>query len=135
MPKPLLVVAAGLIDRDGRVLMTTRAQGRDYAGLWEFPGGKVEGDEAPEAALVRELKEELGVSTETACLAPFSFGTVGDDRPLILLLFLCRKWSGVPTPREGQRLQWTAPLGLLNLDMPPVDRPLAAQLRDYLGGV
>lgn len=135
MRSPLLVAAAGLVDRDGRVLLTTRPAGRDHAGLWEFPGGKVEAGETPEAALVRELREELGVSTETACLAPFSFGTVAGDRPLLLLLFLCRKWQGTPDAREGQSLAWVSAKGLLDRDMPPVDRPLAAQLRDYLGGV
>lgn len=134
----LLVSAAGLIDRDGRVLMTTRPPGRDFAGLWEFPGGKVDDGETPEDALIRELQEELGVDTEASCLAPFSFGTttgplaVTGQKPMLLMLFLCRKWTGVPGPREGQTLRWIRPEALLDLDMPPVDRPLAAQLRDYL---
>lgn len=131
MGECVIVCAAGLIDRDGRVLMTTRPEGKDYAGSWEFPGGKVEKGESPEHALVRELLEELGIETEESCLAPFSFGT--SDK-LLLLLFLCRKWSGVAQGLEGQSLKWVRPDGLLALDMPPIDRPLAAQLRDFLGG-
>lgn len=134
MSNRILVAAVGLIDPDGRVLMTTRPKGKDYAGLWEFPGGKVEDGEYPGDAAVRELEEELGVSTEHHCLAPFGFG-VERDAGLLLLLFLCRKWDGRPHGREGQSVRWTAPAELLTLDMPPVDRPLAAQLRDYLLGV
>lgn len=131
----ILVSAAALIDPDGRVLMTTRPAGRDYAGTWEFPGGKVEDGETPEAALVRELKEELDVATEESCLAPFSFGTLGrQDGTLLLLLFVCRKWGGNPVPREEQEVKWIRPNDLTDLPMPPVDRPLAAQLRDFLLG-
>ncbi|MEM9234789.1 MAG: (deoxy)nucleoside triphosphate pyrophosphohydrolase [Pseudomonadota bacterium] len=133
MGECVIVCAAGLIDRDGRVLMTTRPEGKDYAGFWEFPGGKVEQGEAAESALVRELREEIGIDTEENCLAPFSFGT-GSEGSLLLLLFLCRKWSGVAQGLEGQSLKWVEPSELLDLDMPPIDRPLAAQLRDFLGG-
>ena len=134
MPDRVLVSAVSLIDRDGRVLMTTRPEGKEYAGLWEFPGGKVEHGERPEAACVRELREELGIDTEDACLAPFSFGTAG-DKGIVLLLFLCRKWQGQPHGLEGQELRWVSPAELLDLDMPPIDRPLAAQLRDFLLGL
>jgi len=130
----LLVVAVALIDSDGRVLMSTRPAGRAYEGLWEFPGGKVEAGETPEAALVRELEEELGIMTHEACLAPFSFGTqVQESANVLMALFVCRKWDGGPEAREGQRLKWVRPNRLLDLDMPPIDRPIAAQLRDYLG--
>ena len=129
----VLVSAGALIDRDGRVLVTTRPAGRDHAGLWEFPGGKLEPGEAPEAALIRELVEEIGVSTEASCLAPFAFATDPKrEEPLVLMLFVCRKWKGVPTPCEGQETRWVRPSALMDLDMPPMDRPLAAQLRDFL---
>lgn len=134
MSDRVLVSAVSLIDRDGRVLMTTRPEGKEYAGLWEFPGGKVENGERPESACVRELREELGIDTEDACLAPFSFGTDG-KKSLILFLFLCRKWQGQPRGLEGQQLRWVTPAELLDLDMPPIDRPLAAQLRDFLLGL
>lgn len=111
--------------------MTTRPEGKEYEGLWEFPGGKADPGESPESALVRELCEELGISTEESCLAPFSFGTL-PDRNILLLLYVCRKWSGPPQGLEGQRLKWVRPNELLDLDMPPIDRPLAAQLRDFL---
>jgi 8-oxo-dGTP diphosphatase len=132
----MLVSAGALIDRDGRVLLTSRPAGKDHAGLWEFPGGKVEPGESPEAALVRELEEELMVATETACLAPFSFGTgrTAAGAPMTLLLFVCRKWQGTLAAQEGQQTRWVRPQGLLDLDMPPIDRPIAAQLRDFLGG-
>ncbi|ADM10621.1 NTP pyrophosphohydrolase [Parvularcula bermudensis HTCC2503] len=126
-----MVSAAGLIDRDGRLLMCTRPAPKDWAGMWEFPGGKVEAGERPADALVRELKEELGVETVDTCLAPFSF-SLDPNQSLILLLFLCRKWSGTPTPQEGQKIKWVLPKDVLDLDMPPLDRPLAAQVRDYL---
>lgn len=134
MSERVIVSAVGLIDSGGRVLMTTRPEGKNYAGLWEFPGGKVEAGERAEHAAVRELKEELGVSTEHHCLAPFGFGTEKDGS-LLLLLFLCRKWDGIPQGLEGQETRWVSPQGLLDLDMPPIDRPLAAQLRDFLLGV
>lgn len=129
----ILVSAAALIDRDGRVLMTTRPEGRDYAGLWEFPGGKIERGETPEAALLRELEEELGLVTQQSCLAPFSFGTQSrDTQSLVMTVFACRKWEGFPRAKEGQSMKWVRPGDLLDLDMPPIDRPIAAQLRDYL---
>lgn len=135
MPDLLLVSAVALIDADGRVLMAKRPEGRHHAGLWEFPGGKVEAGEMPETALVRELEEELGIATQESCLGPFSFGTeVREDRSLLMTVFLCRKWNGLPQPREGQTLKWVRPEQLTGLDMPPIDRPVAAQLRDYLTG-
>lgn len=131
----LLVTAGALVDRDGRILMSTRPPGRSYEGMWEFPGGKVEADETPEAALVREWREELGIETEASCLGPFTFGTYAEEnRSLLMTLFLCRKWKGIPAPKEGQVLKWVKPGELLELDMPPIDRPIAAQLRDYLVG-
>ena len=134
MGECVIVTAVGLIDRDGRVLLTTRPEGKDYAGFWEFPGGKIEDGERAESALVRELREELGIRTEESCLAPFSFGTDADTG-LLLLLFLCRKWDGTAQGLEGQELKWVAPSELLAHDMPPIDRPLAAQLRDFLSGL
>ncbi|WOI52457.1 (deoxy)nucleoside triphosphate pyrophosphohydrolase [Parvularcula sp. LCG005] len=131
----LLVSAVALIDQDGRVLMATRPEGRHHAGLWEFPGGKVEDGETPEAALVRELEEELGIRTQESCLGPFSFGTEArENNSLLMTVFLCRKWQGIPMAKEGQTLKWVRPEQLIGLDMPPVDRPIAAQLRDYLIG-
>ena len=129
----VMVSAVALIDRDGRVVLATRPKGKEYECLWEFPGGKVDEGESPERALVRELTEELGISTEESCLAPFSFGT-SPDRNIVLLLFACSKSDGTPTGLEGQDLKWVAPNDLLGLDTPPIDRPLAAQLRDFLTG-
>ncbi|MEM8937548.1 MAG: (deoxy)nucleoside triphosphate pyrophosphohydrolase [Pseudomonadota bacterium] len=133
MAKLLLVAAGALIDRDGRVLLARRPEGKALAGLWEFPGGKLVDGETPEAALIRELKEELGIETETSCLAPIAFASCGlEDAHLLMPLFACRKWSGTPVAREAQRLRWVLPAALLDYEMPPADRPLAAQLRDYL---
>jgi 8-oxo-dGTP diphosphatase len=131
---PLVLVAcAALVDTDGRVLVTDRPPGRDMAGLWEFPGGKVEAGETPEAALVRELEEELGIATATSCLAPCGFASHAYARVHILLLaFAIRKWTGTPMPREGQRLQWVRPEGLFRLAMPPADRPLLGQIAAIL---
>lgn len=133
--RPLLVVGAALIDADGRVLLAQRPAGKADAGLWEFPGGKVEGGEGLEEALVRELREELGIETEESCLAPLGFGTRSDEhRRLLLCVFACRKWRGTPRALEGQALEWCPPRDLLRYDMPVVDRPIAAQLRDLLCG-
>ena len=116
----LVIVAAALVDADGRVLVQQRAAGRAMAGLWEFPGGKIERGESAETALVRELKEELGISTETACLAPAGFGTapIEDGRQLLLLLYVCRKWSGIPKALDAAALRWVRPLELHDLPIP-----------------
>lgn len=133
MAKLLLVVACALIDRDGRVLMARRPEGKAHAGLWEFPGGKLGEGETPEAALVRELKEELAVDTEASCLAPVAFASQAlGEFHLLMPLYACRKWKGAPTPLEGQQLRWVRREKLMTMSMPPADRPLAAQLRDLL---
>ena len=126
----LVIVAAALVDADGRILVQQRAAGRAMAGLWEFPGGKIERGESAEMALVRELKEELGISTETACLAPAGFGTapIEDGRELLLLLYVCRKWSGIPKALDAAALRWVRPLELHDLPMPPADLPLIGLL-------
>lgn len=126
---PLLVVAAALIDADGRVLVQQRPAGKAMAGLWEFPGGKIEPGEGPEAALVRELAEELGIDVEAACLAPAAFASEENGAgQLILLLYACRKWRGTPEARHAAALSWLRPLELHRLDMPPADRPLIGLL-------
>lgn len=131
--KLVLVAAVALIDRDGRVLVAERPEGRSMAGLWEFPGGKIEPGETPEAALIRELREELGIDTWASCLAPLTFASHAyADFHLLMPLFACRKWEGTPAPREGQRLKWLRPADLALLPMPPADRPLVAVLRDWL---
>ena len=128
-----LVAAAALVDADGRVLLARRPEGKPMAGLWEFPGGKVEAGETPEAALVRELREELGIDTVESCLAPVAFASHGyGDFHLVLLLFACRKWEGAPEPVEGGELAWVRPNGMRDYDMPPADAPLVALLRDIL---
>lgn len=133
MAKLLLVAACALIDRDGRVLLAQRPEGKAHAGLWEFPGGKLAEGETPEAALIRELKEELGIETEASCLAPIAFASCNSGEfHLLMPLFACRKWSGAPQPLEAQALRWVRREALLDCDMPPADRPLAAQLRDFL---
>jgi 8-oxo-dGTP diphosphatase len=130
---PLLVTAVALVDADGRLLVQQRPAGKSLAGLWEFPGGKIEPGETPEIALIRELKEELGIDTETACLAPATFASEAlGDRHLILLLYVCRKWRGIPQPLEGGALKWVRPLELHNLPMPPADRPLVGLLEALL---
>ncbi|OWJ55861.1 8-oxo-dGTP diphosphatase MutT [Inquilinus limosus] len=133
-PLPVvLVVAVALVDADGRVLIAQRPEGKSMAGLWEFPGGKVDPGETPEAALIRELREELGVDTEESCLAPFTFASHRYERfHLLMPLYLCRRWQGVPQPREGQVLAWVAPNRLRDYPMPPADKPLVAMLRDVV---
>ncbi|CAI8219941.1 MAG: CTP pyrophosphohydrolase [Alphaproteobacteria bacterium] len=126
-----LVVACALVDGDGRVLVAERPADKNMAGLWEFPGGKVEAGETPEAALIRELKEELSIDVTAACLAPLSFAShVYDDFHLLMPLYVCRKWDGQIAPREGQITQWLRPRDLFDLPMPPADKPLIAALRD-----
>jgi 8-oxo-dGTP diphosphatase len=131
---PILTVAcAVLVNRQGLVLVTDRPAGKDMAGLWEFPGGKVEPLESPEAALVRELEEELGIRTQSSCLAPCGFASHAYDKVnLLLLAFAMRKWVGEPTAREGQRMQWVPVNGLFRLEMPPADRPLLGQIAAIL---
>lgn len=132
--KPVvLVAAAALIDADGRVLLAQRPEGKAMAGLWEFPGGKVQAGETPEAALVRELREELGLETRDSCLAPVAFASHGyEGFHLLMPLFACRVWQGDPQPLEGQKLAWVRPVRLADYPMPPADVPLVAQLRDLL---
>lgn len=128
--RPLLMVtAAALVDVDGRVLVQRRPAGKPMAGLWEFPGGKVEPGEAPEAALIRELAEELSIDVEQACLAPAAFASEPlGDRHLLLLLYVCRKWRGTPEARHADALQWVRPVRLHGLEMPPADKPLIGLL-------
>ena len=129
----LLVVAVALIDRDSRVLLTERPKGKNMEGLWEFPGGKVDKGETPESALIRELQEELGVDTETSCLAPFTFASHTYEKfHLLMPLYVCRVWKGIPVGKEGQRLSWVRPNEMKNYPMPPADKPLVAMLRDLL---
>ncbi len=129
----LLVAAAALVDVDGRVLVQQRPEGKAMAGLWEFPGGKVEGDESLEQTLIRELKEELDIDVTAACLAPFTFASHAyDEFRLLMPLFVCRVWEGTPKSVEGQALQWLRPMRMGDLAMPPADRPLVAMLRDLL---
>jgi len=131
--KTLLVVAVALIDVDGRVLLSQRPQGKSLAGLWEFPGGKVEPGETPEIALIRELQEELGIDTWASCLAPLTFASHSyDEFHLLMPLFACRKWQGTPMPREGQVLKWVRVGDMPSYPMPPADKPLIAVLRDWL---
>ena len=129
----LLVVAAALIDADGRVLICQRPEGKQLAGLWEFPGGKVEPGETPEACLIRELDEELGIQVNHACLAPFVFASHGYETfHLLMPLFLLRRWEGEVTRREHAALKWVQPEKLFDYPMPPADAPLCAWLRDLL---
>ena len=132
-PYPLLVVAVALIDADGRVLLQQRPPGKAMADLWEFPGGKVEPGETPEAALIRELEEELGIRTHASCLAPATFASEPlDDRHLLLLLYVCRKWEGVPHPHHATALKWVRPTQMYALPMPPADLPLIGILEALL---
>mgnify|MGYP006110118101 FL=1 len=129
----LLVSAVALLDADNRVLLAQRPEGKSMAGLWEFPGGKVESGETPEAALIREMNEELGIDTHESCLAPIGFASHAyDDFHLLMPLFVCRKWKGTPEAREGQTLTWVHPNALRDYPMPPADVPLVAQLQDLL---
>jgi len=132
-PRIVLVSAVALVDADGRVLLAQRPAGKTMAGLWEFPGGKVNMGETPETALIRELSEELGIDVAASCLAPFTFASHSyPDFHLLMPLYVCRKWSGIPEPREGQRLTWVRPPRLGDYPMPPADAPLVAMLRDLL---
>jgi 8-oxo-dGTP diphosphatase len=131
--KLVLVAAVALVDRDGRVLLSQRPEGKAMAGLWEFPGGKVEADETPEAALIRELHEELGIDTWESCLAPLTFASHAyPEFHLLMPLFACRKWQGTPQSREGQALKWVRPAELRDYPMLPADLPLIPILRDWL---
>jgi len=131
--KLVLVSAVALIDRDGRVLLAQRPPGKAMAGLWEFPGGKVEPGETPEAALIRELHEELGIDTWASCLAPLTFASHSYETfHLLMPLFACRRWQGMAVPREGQTLKWVRPEALRDYPMPPADVPLIPILRDWL---
>lgn len=129
----VLVVAAALVDADGRVLLAQRPPGKPMAGLWEFPGGKVKEGETPEAALIRELREELGIDTAEACLAPFTFASHRYETfHLLMPLYVCRRWTGIVAARERQSLAWVRPPGMNEYPMPPADKPLVAMLRDLL---
>jgi len=129
----LLVAACALVDADGRVLIAQRPPGKQLAGLWEFPGGKVEPGETPEQCLVRELSEEIGVTTKVACLAPLTFASHSyDDFHLLMPLYVCRRFEGVATPREGQSLKWVRPRQMRDYPMPPADAPLIPALIDLL---
>lgn len=129
----VMVVAVALIDPDGRVLLSQRPEGKSMAGLWEFPGGKIEPGERPEDALIRELDEELGIDTKTSCLAPLTFASHDyDDFHLILLLYACRRWWGTPQPRENNPITWVRAPRLGDYPMPPADKPLVAMLQDLL---
>ncbi len=129
----VLVAACALIDPDHRILLTQRPAGKPMAGLWEFPGGKLRQGETPEACVIRELQEELGLDVTADCLAPLTFASHAyPDFHLLMPLFVCRVWHGIPRPREGQVLRWVRPRDMGNLPMPPADAPLAAFLRDYL---
>ena len=131
--KIVLVAACALVDADGRVLMAKRPEGKPMAGLWEFPGGKVEAGETPEASLIRELQEELGIDVTAACLAPLSFASHAYETfHLLMPLYVCRRWEGRVQPLEGQELNWVRPNRMRDYPMPPADEPLVAALRDLL---
>ncbi len=131
--KVILVSAVIMVDIDGRILLAERPKGKSMAGLWEFPGGKVEENETPERALIRELNEELNINVTEACLAPFVFASHSyDDFHLLMPTFLCRRWDGILTPQEGQNLKWVKIQDLEHYPMPPADIPLIAMIRDFL---
>jgi len=132
--RPLVLVAAlALVDADGRVLIARRPEGKPMAGLWEFPGGKVHAGETPEAAAIREAREELGIDTRTSCLAPLVFASHAyDDFHLLMPVYVCRVWAGTVAAREGQALAWVRPVRLRDYPMPPADEPLIPLLRDFL---
>lgn len=125
MSRIVLVAACALIDADGRILLAQRPEGKSLAGMWEFPGGKVEEGESPEVTLIRELKEELGISVNEACLAPLTFASFAyEDFHLLMPLYVCRRWEGIPTGVEGQALKWVPPMRLRDYPIPPADEPL-----------
>jgi 8-oxo-dGTP diphosphatase len=127
--KIVLVAACALIDADGRVLIAQRPQGKSMAGLWEFPGGKVEAGERPEQSLIRELKEELGITVKEECLAPLTFAShLYPDFHLLMPLYICRRWEGIVAAQEQQRLKWARPNELRDYPMPPADEPLISHL-------
>ena len=129
----LLVAACALVDPDGRVLIARRPEGKPMAGLWEFPGGKVEPGELPEATVIRELKEELGIDVTEACLAPLTFASHGyEEFHLLMPLYICRRWDGTVTAQEGQEVKWVRPVRLRDYPMPPADIPLISHLVDLL---
>jgi 8-oxo-dGTP diphosphatase len=129
----VIVVACALLDADGRVLVTQRPQGKTMAGLWEFPGGKIEPGERPEETLIRELKEELGIDVLEACLAPLTFASHAYEEFVLLMpLYVCRRWTGTPRGREGQALKWVLPVRLREIPMPPADEPLIPALIDLV---
>jgi len=129
----LVVVACVLVDSDGKVLLAQRPKGRSMAGLWEFPGGKLEQGETPEACIIRELKEELGITAKAACLAPLTFASHAyEEFHLLMPLYVARRWQGVVTPLEGQKLAWVRLNELRSYEMPPADEPLVAMLFDLL---
>jgi 8-oxo-dGTP diphosphatase len=129
----VLVAAVALVDPDGRVLIAQRPQGKPMAGLWEFPGGKIEPNERPEESLIRELHEELGITVKEACLAPLSFAShTYDDFHLLMPLYICRRWDGLVQAREGQVLRWVQPRELRRYPMPPADEPLIPALIDIV---
>ncbi|WP_104664404.1 8-oxo-dGTP diphosphatase MutT [Ensifer adhaerens] len=131
--KIVLVAACALVDSDGRILLAQRPEGKSLAGLWEFPGGKVEAGETPEETLIRELEEELGIRTKVACLAPLTFAShTYDDFHLLMPLYVCRRYEGMATGREGQAIKWVRPKALRDYPMPPADEPLIPFLMDLL---
>ncbi len=133
MSNLVLVAACALVDADGRVLLAQRPQGKPMAGLWEFPGGKVESGERPEETLIRELEEELGIVVREPCLAPLTFASHAyPDFHLLMPLYVCRRWEGTVTPREGQALAWVRPNRLRDYEMPPADVPLVSHLMALL---